>query len=550
MTAEFYGTDSWKVTRRLTLDYGLRVSHLGPWVDTTGYGFAAWYPNLYAQDKGGSVGGATFPGIEWNKVNSSTALSGSGSRLFFYNPRVGFAWDVFGSGRTVLRGGYGMYHYHDEQNVQNPAYSVVQGSFSSPTLWSPTLASLTPSTSVSAPSGLTALVPTDDQEPRTQTYSFTVGERMPWKSLLEVAYVGSKSDYLSNYNNNFDQINDLTAGSLFSKYGWLPDCYPSGNPATDGGACSKGGADTGYSTSAVTNARPLTAGPCVAAGNCLGTLKLIDHKMYSNYNALQVTWNKQAGHLTFLSNYTFGKALGIRGENGSATGDPTVLASNYGTLPNNRTHIFNLAYVYEFPTIQNANRFVKGAANGWQISGITQYQTGVDLQAALNANFNFVGFIPAGTTFMGRTITGAIQGGAQNTVGSADLTLMPTLTCDPRSGLKANQYINPACFSPFVTPGKQGNYIFPTLTGPGFWNSDLSLFKNFTWGASENKKLQFRLSAYNFLNHPNRTFVSGDANLNLTYTSSGALAPSAQNFGYATNTIGHRILQGMVRFSF
>jgi hypothetical protein len=88
------------------------------------------------------------------------------------------------------------------------------------------------------------------------------------------------------------------------------------------------------------------------------------------------------------------------------------------------------------------------------------------------------------------------------------------------------------------------------LTGPGFWNSDLSLFKNFTWGASENKKLQFRLSAYNFLNHPNRTFVSGDANLNLTYTSSGALAPSAQNFGYATNTIGHRILQGMVRFSF
>src|SRR2546429_481944 len=108
ISAEFYGTDSWKISRRLTLDYGMRVSHLGPWVDTTGYGFAAWYPNLYSNGTGGSVNGATFPGIQWNKVNASTPLSGSGSRAFFYNPRVGFAWDVFGSGRTVLRGGYGI----------------------------------------------------------------------------------------------------------------------------------------------------------------------------------------------------------------------------------------------------------------------------------------------------------------------------------------------------------------------------------------------------------------------------------------------------------
>ena len=535
LSAEFYGTDSWKVTRRLTLDYGMRFSHLGPWVDTTGFGFAAWYPSLYAQDQGAAVPGGQgkiFPGIEWNKVNSSTALSGSGSRLFFYNPRVGFAWDVLGTGRTVLRGGYGMYHFHDEQNVQNGAYGVVQGSFSSPTLNGPTMASLGPGVAgLSIPSGLTALDPTDDQEPRTQSYSFTVAERLPWKSLLEVAYVGSKSDYLSNYNNNFDQINDIPIGTLFNDYGWNGQ---------------------NYSTTQQNNARPLYSGPCVTANNCLGTLKIIDHKMYSNYNALQVTWNKQAGHFTFLSNYTFGKALGIRSENGDGSGgaDPTCLRCNYGTLPNNRTQIFNLAYVYEFPTIHNANRILKGAANGWQISGITQYQTGVDLQAAVagNGNFNYTGYIPTGTTFMGFTTTSAIQGSGQLVLGSPDIQLMPTLTCDPRQGLKANQFINPACFSSVVTPGKQGNLIFPTLTGPGFWNSDLSLFKNFTFGQSETKKLQFRFSGYNFMNHPNRTFISNDPNLSLAFNSSGALQTANQRFGFADNTIGHRIIQGMIKF--
>jgi hypothetical protein len=540
ISAEGYGQDSWKVSRRLTLEYGLRVSHLGPWVDTTGFGFAAWYPNLYAADTGGSVNGATFPGIEWNKVHSSTALSGSGSRLFYYNPRVGVAWDIFGTGRTVLRGGYGLYHFHDEQNVQNGAYGIVQGSFGAPTQNGVNLSSLKPfAGTLPTPSGVTALDPKDDQEPRTQNYSVTVAERLPWRSQLEVAYVGSKSDYLSNYNNNFDQINDIGIGAMF-------------NASTCGSAHNQPcGWNTGgsYDGTAITQARPLWSGPCVAAGNCLGTLKIIDHKMYSNYNSLQVTWNKQAGHLTFLTNYTFGKALGIRGENGAASGDPTNLRNNYGTLPNNRTHIFNLAYVYEFPTTAKGNRFVKGAVNGWQVSGITQYQSGADLQAAVNVNFGWSGYIPKGTTFMGTTLTSAVQANNQNVLGTPDITLMPVLTCNPRTGLRANQYINPACFSPFATPGVQGSYVFPTLTGPGFFNSDLSLFKNFNWGKTENRKLQFRFSAYNFLNHPNRTFISGDPNLTLAFNSDGTLQTANQRFGYADNTIGHRIIQGMVKLT-
>ncbi|HWG21888.1 MAG TPA: carboxypeptidase-like regulatory domain-containing protein [Terracidiphilus sp.] len=544
LSTEFYGQDSWKVSRRVTVDLGLRISHLGPWVDTTGYGFAAWYPNLYPQNMGGTANGLKFPGIEWNKVQSSTPLSGSSSRLAFYSPRLGFAWDLMGSGKTVLRGGFGIYHFHDEQNVQNGAYSIVRGSFSSPALWSPSFAQLGPqAASLSIPSQVTALDPTDDQEPRTTDWSTTIAQRAPWKSLVEISYVGSKSDFLSNYNNNFSQLNDLGPGALFQKYGWLPDCYPDDN-ATDGGACSKGGADTGYSAGATQNARPLSA---------YGSLKIINHKMYSNYNGLQATWNKQQGHFIFLANYTFSKALGIRGESGSATGDPLNLKNNYGTLPNNRTNIFNVAYVYQFPNLNpSANPLLKGAANGWQLSGITQYQTGADLQAAVTSNFGYVGWIPAGTTFLGKTIQNPIQANDQNVLGTPDVTLMPKVICDPRHGLKAHQYVNGSCFAPFPTLQQQGTYIFPTLNGPGFFNSDLSAFKNFTWGNSENKKLQFRFSGYNFLNHPVRSFSGGsDPGLSLQFNSDGTPRQPAPgvNFGYANYKTGHRIVQGEAKFT-
>ena len=441
-----------------------------------------------------------------------------------------------------------MYRYHDEQNVQNPAYNIVRGSFSSPTLWSPTLASLAPLTgsSFSVPSSVYALDPNDSEQPRVQSYSFTVAERMPWNSVLEVAYVGNKADYLSNYNNNFSQINDLGVGTLFnmsgSGYGWLADCYPTG-AANDGGACSKDGADTGYNTGNTTAARPL--------GKYYGSLKILNHEMYSNYNSLQVSWNKQAGRFNYMANYSFSKALGIRGENGSATGDPTNLNNNYGTLPNNRKHIFNLAYVYQFPNLTSDNKLVKGVLNNWQVSGIGQYQSGSDLQAAVSSNFNYSAYIPAGTTFEGKTITAPIKASNQNILGTPDITLMPKVICNPRSNLGPSQYINGNCFQGFATPGEQGTYVFPTLTGPGFFNTDLSLFKNFTWGASESKKLQFRFSGYNFLNHANPTFVANDPSLNLSFNSNGQLLQPApgKTFGVASYKTGHRIMQMAVKFT-
>ena len=115
----------------------------------------------------------------------------------------------------------------DKQNVQNPPYGITQGSFSV-SLNNPTFSSLTPlgpSTQFSPSSGVTAIGSNDTAQPKTQSYSLTLAQRMPWQSVLELAHVGNKSDYVSNWNNNFDQINDIGIGGFVFKDGWNGEDY-------------------------------------------------------------------------------------------------------------------------------------------------------------------------------------------------------------------------------------------------------------------------------------------------------------------------------------
>jgi hypothetical protein len=272
-------------------------------------------------------------------------------------------------------------------------------------------------------------------------------------------------------------------------------------------------------------------------------VNIIRHGSYSNYNAFIATWQKQTGHVTFTMNYTFSKALGIRDDNtdnGNGAGETLYqygLRQNYGVLAFDHTHIFNSAYVISLPSPVKGNRFAAGAVNGWVLSGITQLQSGAPIQPNTNGTLN--------AQFPGN-FTNSIY------LGTNGLDLVPKLTCDPRKGLASGQYFNPDCFAP-PTGGANGDYIWPYIRGPRFFNSDLAVYKNFR--IAENHRLQFRFSAFNFLNHPLADFnAGGDADIRLNFVNpDGSLSQKNTNKitnGFSQFTTGRRVVEFALKYNF
>ena len=260
---------------------------------------------------------------------------------------------------------------------------------------------------------------------------------------------------------------------------------------------------------------------------------------------MQVSWVRQKGKYDLTLNYTYGKALGIVGA------DQLNLSQDYGAEPFDRRQIFNAAYSIELPKpIASGNKFLAGVVNGWQLSGITQLQSGINLTAnssagAFNATANISSSIKVNNSYGSLVTAEAING-------TPEVPLMPIVTCNPTANLKPHQYLNGACFSLPTTPGQNGPIVLPEYFGPWFFNSDLSLFKNFQ--ISESKKLQFRFSAYNFLNHPVWSFDSSGPGSNQTYLDfvPGANGPvnSNTNFGYTPIKLGSRIVQLALKYYF
>jgi hypothetical protein len=527
---EGFAQDDWKVTRNMTLNYGLRLTHFQPWYDRLNDGYAIFVPSQY-NGQACTVAPA-FCGFEWHKKDPSVPDSGFPSRALFYQPRLGFAYDLGGSGKTVLRGGWGRYYFHAGQftngldataGVESVSLGTtvpLPGGVTQPLLVDPSplfpgaagLATVPYTAVASAPFAVDS---TDDKEPYTDNWNFTVSRQLPWSSLLEVAYVGNRTrDIPSGGNggslglgNSTLNINLVPKGAMW--------------------ASKNGGVDPNKLIA--DNFRPYLG---------YSNLYVATSNAYSNYNSLQVSWLRTRGRYSVDLNYTYEKALGILTTGGSTLIDQFNLADNYGVLASNRTHVFNAAYSIQLPSPAH-ERLAAGVINGWQLSGITSIQSGANLSAYQNQNFNMnlnSATIP-GTTFDISNVS---------ILGTPNIQLNPLQTCNPRANLGPHEFVNGNCFAMPTAVGENGPTVMPPIYGPAYFDSDLGLFKTFK--ITESKSLQFRVDGYNFLNHPLWSFPSGQ-NLGLSFDASTGKSNNP-DFGVAPVKQGHRIIELAVKFFF
>ena len=536
----WYVTDSWKIIPRLTVEYGIRFEHLGPWQDAHGQGIAVFDPST-AGDPTSAHQGYTYHGI-----NPSIPNAGVAARFAFYEPRVGLAFDPFANGKTMVRGGWGMYRNHDNWNViQLPAAQAqgvtVTGVTGGAGIDLSQLSAINVGPTVgtgnfssgSASANNYVVDRNDSEQPLTYTYSFTVDQEMPKNMHFEVAYTGNQGRYLTaqNVNNltlSLQNINPVPLGAFFH-----PD------PVT--GAVTPLGAIDSLSTAQVNDYRPY---------NQLGNIYEPRHILYSYYNGLQTSLNKQSGRLSYGVNYTWSKALGIKDGfyNGNAV-DATNLRNNYGVLSFDRTNIFNASYSYDEGTLYKGERVLRAVLNNWALSGITGLQSGPNLQATYYANFNLVGKLgPSGGT--------QLNVDNRTFLGTTDVQLQPLMTCNPAIHKAAHQFVNGSCFQ-LPQIGQNGPFNYPYLHGPAFFNSDLTLARNVP--LSDKRNLQFRFAAFNFLNHPLTSFSTSfpqQVQLNLSnlsangYTANPATATPAPGFGVSTIKEGRRVVEIAAKFTF
>jgi hypothetical protein len=574
---DFFGNDSWKLRPRLTVNYGVRLEHLGEWNDAWGQGVSVFEPSLIASGASNSP----YPGFVWHAIDSSLPLSGVNSKPLYIEPRVGFAWDVHGTGFTVLRGGWGEYRAHDSWNDVTNAINVTQ-SVNSAVYGAASLSAIAglklnpastkqPNTSsypvgidlatnssptaYGAPGSMYALTPGDNQEPLTDTYSLTLNQQFPWKMNVLIGYVGNNSRFLFDNGSNqtvaLDNVNAIPIGGLYKPNPYTGQILtPTGiNVPTSSGAAS---VVASAGAQQVNQYRPLNT-----ATVQYGAIDVPTHSLFSNYNGLQVGLTRQTGRIMFNVNYTFAKALGIIGALDSGEpANPFNLWDDYGPESFDRRNIFNATYTFEVGSPAH-NRFAAGFVNGWEISGITNYQSGPNIVVTTsNPGFAVNGsigpqYLPDGTQNPAYiTISNTVY------LGTPDVSLQPVLVCDPHSGLGHRQYINGNCFT---TPNllQNGPYRYPDLRGPAFFETDLSAQKSFKIKGEQN--IQFRISGFNFINHALPSFT-GDfssqyilnlTNLNGTTFNQGSGAnATALGFGSAPYETGRRVLELMAKYNF
>ena len=521
---EFFAQDNWRVTRKLSLDYGIRFYQLSPQHDLNetlaAFSQQAYdptqVPRLYRpvlNSQGQRVGVDPLTGAQVPAPLIGAFVPGSGSfangmivggqngvpgglytiGALSATPRLGFAYDVSGKGKAVIRGGFGIFVDRFRQLINNNTTANPPLTYT-PTAYYGNLSTFAQASGAIGPSVVTSIAPISGaKNPSVMNYSLGIQKQLPFATVVDIAYVGN----LSRHNVQTRNVNPIP---LFAQF----------DPAN---------------TDPTTKGQPL---PNNFYRPYMGLSDINNYEFASsaNYNSLQISVQRRmTKNFGFGASFTFSKALGVASAYGNSVSsyfDPR--SYDYGPLTFDRSKAFVLNYMYDLPDAGKklGNRYVSAIISKWSLSGVTSFIAGSP-------------FTPTFTTTV-----------AQNTTGSSDgarITVLSNPQLD-KSQKSFSRNFETKSFG--LTPVRSfGNAGVGILRGPGLNNWDISLNKRFPVGLGEKRTLQFRLEAYNVFNHTQFTGLNTTARFNPT---TGEQVNAA--FGQFTSAAPGRILSLALRFRF
>lgn len=526
---EWFVQDNWKLTRRFTLDLGVRFGWSQPWHSPrrqeAGFVPSLWDPSRAvqlmipvrvnnqrrAQDP---ITGELYPATVIGAIAPATGdpYNGTVNLLTDPNyphglrrntgiktaPRFGFAWDPFGDGRTALRGGFGVFYEIHEKDIWSYALHRNPPNQLTPQIFYGDLNTFISSTGFLFPSN-TRGIDAGRALARTMSYSFGIQRQLPARLLIDAAYVATLGRHLFARSN----MNSIPQGTTLQP--WAQDPSNPGNPL---------------------------ASQYLRRYMGYGEIYYYTYDTNSSYHSLQLQVNRRmtrdvSGGLS----YTWSKAMDYVDND---TTDLSTLVSpkvrNYGLAGFDRTHILKGNWIWNLPRGSRllprrgmALQAGKFLLDGWQVSGILTLVSGAPMGVSLSLT----------------------SGNANNWSGS------PTDAARPDHIANANleksqktfyRALNTEAFAlpPQGTLGNAAKYVF---RGPGRNNWDVSLFKTFR--ATERVRAQFRFESYNMANHPQFSAVDTAARFDVR---TGNLTPTT--FGQYTNAYLPRRMQAALRITF
>ena len=478
----FYANDNWHVTPRLVLNLGIRYDGL-PHAFERYNRFANFVPTDYNTSLGYPMNsdGTINPAYMSTFENQPFYLNGMrlagvngfprgnvNNDYFTWQPRVGFAWDMYGNGKSVLRGGLGVFYERVQGNdvynaALNPPFAY-QPSATNVLFSDPKTSALTGQTSQqSFPSTMTTFrmyYP----NPATANYSLGVQHEVVPSVIAVVQYVGSTGwDQANMHQINTLPWNDLTHRQMVA---------------------------TGITNSNLWRTYP-----------GYSSINQQENGTNFNYNSLQagLRMENRWGLTTQLA-YTWSHLIDINSNDNNGAGFTAPFNPKYDRGSDagyDRRHIFNASYVYDLPFFRHqGNLAQREIFGGWSISGITMAQVGT----------------PVVTSLTGIDTVGLGNGGNRPNLVSRVKYL------DPRKGnswFDKSSFANPTAQWNGGTTGGYGTAGKDAVVGPGLFNWNLSLFKSFALTPGEGTKLELRFESFNTFNHTSFTSVntsSGDPN--------------------------------------